>query len=230
MKTSSVRIAHVLALNVLALGCLFASAVPASAADYTVDKSHSTIGFKIKHMVSTVQGRFDDFSGTFSFDPAKPEDTKGEFVVKVASINTNDKKRDDHLRAPDFFNAKKYPEMTLKNIKLASDGGEHKYKMTGDLTLRGVTKPVTFDVDFSGTTKDPWGNTRAGFAATGKLNRKDFNIVWNQTLETGGLLLGEEVALDLQVEAIEGKPAEAAKERKALNKKQSQDKGNKKHE
>ncbi|MGK5083864.1 YceI family protein [Bdellovibrionota bacterium FG-1] len=194
--------------NIL-LGVFFAAffAVPASAADYTVDASHSSVGFSVRHLVSKVKGGFSDFDGTFKFDAKNPKAVEGKFVVKIASLSTNNQKRDEHLKGPDFFDAAKFPEMTLANLKLVQAGGKDKFKMTGDLTLHGVTKPVMFALEFNGTSPDPWGNTRAGFSATGQINRDDFGISWNKALDAGGLMLGKDVTIDLQVEAIEAKPA-----------------------
>jgi polyisoprenoid-binding protein YceI len=189
----------------------FAVASSVQAAEYKVDQSHSQVAFGVRHLVSKTKGMFKDFDGTFSFDPDKPTASTGKFVVKTASISTDNDKRDEHLRGADFFDVQKYPEMTVANVKVTPGKGKHKYKATGDLTLHGVTKSVTFDLEYTGTAKDPWGNTRAGFSAEGKINRKDFGIVWNKTLDAGGLMLGEEVAIELNIEAIQEKAAEAAK-------------------
>jgi polyisoprenoid-binding protein YceI len=184
-------------------------AAPAFAADYTVDASHSSVGFGIKHLVGKVKGEFTDKEGTFSFDPAKPTDATGKFTVKMASVSTNNAKRDEHLKSGDFFDVQKFPEMTLDKVKVKPGKGKDKYKLTGDLTLHGVTKPVSFDLEFTGLAKDPWGNMRAGFSAEGKINRKDFGIVWNKSLDAGGLMLGEDVSIELQIEATQNKPADA---------------------
>jgi polyisoprenoid-binding protein YceI len=209
----------------LSLALLFGAT--AHAAEYNVDPSHSHIGFTVSHMVSKVKGQFKDFSGSFSFDPKTASEATGKFVAKTDSISTDNEKRDAHLKSPDFFDAKKFPEVTLTNVKI-SPAGDNKYKMTGDLTLHGVTKPQTFDLEYNGTAKDPWGGTRAGFSAMGKLNRQDFGLNWNKALDNGGLLVGNEVAIELQVEAVEGKPADAKAEEKKADKKQSKKTGNKK--
>ena len=203
MKSNSGR----LLLTALASVVFVSSAF---AADYKVDPTHSRVGFTIKHLVGKVKGEFKAFEGTFKFDPASLGDASGKFTVKMDSINTNEPKRDGHLKSPDFFDVKKYPEMTLGKVAITQGSDKDKYKMTGDLTLHGVTKPVSFDVEYGGLAKDPWGNMRAGFSATGKINRKDFGIVWNKTLDAGGLMLGEDVSIDLEVEAIQA-PAVAAK-------------------
>jgi polyisoprenoid-binding protein YceI len=180
------------------------------AADYKIDPSHSHVGFGVKHMISRVKGQFTEFDGDFSFDPTKPTASTGKFVVKTASVSTENAKRDEHLKSGDFFDVKKFPEMTFDKIKIKPAKGKDRYKMTGELTLHGVTKPVSLDLEYTGTAKDPWGNTRVGFSADGKINRKDFGIVWNKTLDAGGMLLGDDVAIDLQVEAVQN-TAEAPK-------------------
>ena len=181
----------------------------AHAADYDVDPAHSSVGFNIKHMVGKVNGSFTDFSGNFSFDPKKVTEDKVDFSVKMASVNTQNEKRDKHLQSADFFEVEKYPTMTFKSKKVTAAGKE-KFKIVGDLTLHGVTREETFLVDFGGIIKDPWGNMRAGFSATTTLNRKNYGIIWNKTLDAGSLMLGEDVNVSLQVEAVQ-KAADAAK-------------------
>nr|PZN71926.1 MAG: polyisoprenoid-binding protein [Bacillota bacterium] len=167
---------------------------------WVVDNAHSLAEFSVRHMmIATVKGRFTEVEGRIEVDPADFTTASIEGSVKTASINTADSARDDHLRSADFFDAQNYPTLTFKSTKIerAGDG----YKMTGDLTIRGVTKPVTFDVEFAGTGRDPWGNERLGFSASGKINRKDFGLTWNAVLETGGVLVGEEVKIELHIEA-----------------------------
>jgi polyisoprenoid-binding protein YceI len=185
------------ALSLLALFIVSA----AQAADYDVDASHSNVDFKIRHMMSKVNGNFGKFSGTFSFDAKKPEAAKGTFTVEATSINTNNEKRDGHLKGEDFFNVGKFPTLTFSTTGFKKAGKA--FAMKGDLTLLGVTKPVTFNVEYLGAGKDPWGNSKAGFSATGKINRKDFGMVWNKALDAGGVLLGEEVEITLNIEAAE---------------------------
>ncbi len=175
---------------------------PSYAATYNVDLDHTSVSFKIKHLLSYVQGNFKDFKGTIDYDPEHPEAAKVEAVVKTESIDTNVKQRDTHLKSKDFFDVEKFPEMTFKSTKFTPEGKE-KGKLEGVLSLHGVEKPVTFDVDVHGVAKDPWGNVRAAFTATAKINRKDFGLAWNQALETGQLLVGEEVAITLEVEGIQ---------------------------
>lgn len=190
-----------------ALFLLFSGTVFAN--DYTVDKDHSHAGFKVRHIISKLPGEFKEFEGTFSFDPKKLDTAHGKFIIQTKSISTNNEKRDDHLRSPDFFDAAKYSDLTFESKKM-TPAGKNKYKLLGDLTIRGVTKPVTFQVEYMGTAKDPWGNNRAAFSATTKINRKDFGVNWNKTLDNGGLLVGDDVELELNVEAIE-KVAETKK-------------------
>lgn len=194
---------HILAVAVLILS----SSAALRAETYDIDASHSQVGFRIKHLVGKVPGRFTKFSGTIDFTPGKPETWKVDAKIDPASINTDHEKRDGHLRAPDFFDTAKYPEMSFKSTKVTAVKGETA-KLHGDLTMHGVTKPVVLDLELGGTTKDPWGNQKAGFSATGKVNRKDFGIVWNKTLDTGSLMLGEEVEVSIDVEAQVAKPSE----------------------
>lgn len=182
--------------------------VVASAKDYNVDRGHSAVMFEIRHLLTKARGQFKDFEGTFSFDEKALDKSKVDFTVKVASIDTNDTKRDDHLRAADFFDVEKFATMTFKSKALKA-AGKGKYKLSGDLSLHGVTKPVTFDLEYLGSDKDPWGNDRASFSAAAKINRKDYGLVWNKTLESGRLLVGEDVDVKLEVEGTAVKAAAA---------------------
>jgi len=168
--------------------------------NYAIDNAHSTASFKIKHLVSKVAGSFKDFSGTFTFDEKNPKSFKGSFSIKADSIFTNEAKRDEHLKSADFFDTAKFPTLTFVAKELKSVGGK-KYKLSGDFTMHGVTKAVTFDTEYLGAGKDPWGNDKVGFSATTRINRKDFGMVWNKVLDNGGILLGEEVEIDVQIEA-----------------------------
>ncbi len=172
------------------------------AKEYKVDSSHSSVSFMVRHLVSKVVGNFKEFDGSLSFDPKKPEDTKVNASVQTSSINTENKKRDDHLQSDDFFSAKKFPKLTFVSSKITPTE-KNKYQMVGDLTIRGVKKPVTFDVEYLGEAKDPWGGTRAGFTATTKINRKDFGMVWNKALDNGGVVLSDEVEINVNFEALE---------------------------
>jgi polyisoprenoid-binding protein YceI len=174
---------------------------PVFAANYAVDVDHTSVSFKIRHILSNVQGHFRQFEGTIAYEPGKPETWSAEGVIQAASIDTNVEPRDKHLRSADFFEVEKYPTISFKTVKVieASDAAA---KLEGLLTLHGVEKPVVLDVEIHGVAKDPWGNTRASFTVTTLLNRKDFGLTWNKTLETGQLLVGEEVKITLEVEGI----------------------------
>jgi polyisoprenoid-binding protein YceI len=180
-------------------------AVQAETARYDVDPDHSTIEFRVAHMViSKTTGHFKDYSGFIEMDPDAQAVKTIEATIKTTSVNTNHEKRDTHLRTADFFDAEKYPTMTYK-LKQYHKNGEH-YTAVGDLTLRDVTKEVTLTGTFNGITKDPWGNVRAGFNAEGKLNREDFGMVWNKALDSGGLVVGDDVYIKLDIECIKAKP------------------------
>jgi len=174
----------------------------ALAADYSIDPTHSSVSFTIRHLVSKVTGHFNDFEGAFTFDAKSPASAQANVSIKTASISTDNEKRDTHLKSPDFFDVKKYPAITFKAKTITADG-EGKYKLVGDVTMHGVTRAETFALEFGGTVKDPWGNNRAGFTATSKLNRKNYGIVWNKTLDNGGYMLGDDVDVTLQVEGVE---------------------------
>ncbi|HEX4924644.1 MAG TPA: YceI family protein [Bdellovibrionales bacterium] len=186
----------------------------AFAGKYVLDTAHGEVGFKIKHLgISTVRGKFNDFNGTFEWDEATGKLENLKATIKTASIDTNNDKRDDHLRSPDFFNAKKNPTITFTGKKVESANNKPT-KIIGDLTMNGITKEVALDVKYEGATKNPWGQDVVGFEATGKVNRKDFGLTWNKTLETGGLLVGEEVTIEIAGEANpEAKPAPPAKKK-----------------
>jgi polyisoprenoid-binding protein YceI len=172
-----------------------------SMATYTIDPAHSTADFKVRHlMVSNVRGEFSGVSGTVVFDDQNPQASKVEAKIDVNTIQTRDAQRDAHLKSADFFDAEKYPVITFVSKKVVKNGGgEH--KVTGDLTIHGVTKEVTLDVD--GPTpevKDPWGNQKIGASAQTRIHRKDFGLVWNMALETGGVMVGDEVQIHLDLE------------------------------
>ncbi|MFO0771142.1 MAG: YceI family protein [Nitrospiraceae bacterium] len=185
---------------------LFVGSMTAQAetARYDVDLDHSIVEFKVAHMVvSKTTGHFKDYTGFIEMDPEAGTVKALEATIKTASVNTNHEKRDAHLRDADFFEVTKYPTMTykMKSYKKTGDG----YTAVGDLTLHGVTKEITLVGNFNGVAKDPWGNIRAGFNAEGKINRKDFGMVWNRTLDTGGLVVGDEVLIKLDIECIKAK-------------------------
>jgi polyisoprenoid-binding protein YceI len=172
---------------------------------WSVDKGHSNVKFKVNHLVvSEVEGAFRAFTGTVKAKDDTFADLQAEFAVDVASINTDDEKRDGHLKSDDFFNAEKFPQMKFVS-KSWKKTGKNSYKLTGDLTIRDVTKTVTFDATFGGVVKDPWGNTKAGFKATTTINRFDYNLKWNTAIEGGGLVVGKDVTIGLNIELAKNK-------------------------
>jgi len=172
------------------------------AAEYEIDPSHSSVGFKVKHLaISSVPGKFAEFKGTFSFDPENVEASKADASITATSIDTGDKKRDDHLRGGDFLDTTAHPTISFKSSKVEKLS-DSEFKAHGDLSIHGVTKPVVLDVTFGGAVKDPWGKERAAFVATTKINRKDFGLTWSKVLETGGLVVGDDVAITLEVEGV----------------------------
>ena len=172
---------------------------------WKVDPVHSKVIFSVSHMViSEVSGRFNDFEATIVQTKDDLSDSKLIATIKTKSIDTDNEGRDKHLRSADFFDVEKYPEMTFTS-KSFEKTGKDTYKITGDLTMHGATKPVVLETKFNGTMNDPWGNTKAGFKAETKVNRKDFNIVWNKTLEVGGLLVGDEVEITINIEMAKEK-------------------------
>lgn len=175
---------------------------------YNVDKVHSEVAFRVRHFVSKVSGRFDDFSGTITIVPGKPAASSVEFTIKTASINTANTGRDNHLRSADFFDAEKNPEITFKSTKIAPVDSDT-FNVTGIFTMHGTAKELTIPVDFGGTVTDSRGTEKAGFSLTTKLNRKDYGIVWNQTLDSGSMVLGDEVEITVNIEANKRKPAPA---------------------
>ena len=162
---------------------------------WSFDKAHSKISFNVEHLViSEVTGQFGSFDGSVTASSEDFSDSDIEFSIDVASVDTDNDRRDGHLRSDDFFNAEKFPTITFKGKSLEKVDG-NKYKLTGDLTIRDVTKEVVLDVKYGGTVKDPYGNTKAGFKITGNINRFDYNLKWNAALESGGLVVGENVEI-----------------------------------
>ena len=169
---------------------------------WNIDSSHSGAQFTVRHMVvSKVRGAFERWSGTIDFDPNKPEASKVSVRIEAASIDTHDPQRDQHLRSADFFDVEKYPAITFESGRIESRGKD-RYLVSGELTIHGVTRPVELDAEYLGGGKDPWGNQRLGFFAKTSLNRKDFGLNWNQLLETGGVLVSEQVEIALDVQAV----------------------------
>lgn len=168
-----------------------------STTKWTIDKSHSDITFKVKHMmISTVSGHFTDFQATAKTDGDNFENATVEFSAKTDSVNTNNKDRDTHLKSDDFFNSEKFPEMKFVSKSMTGD------KVTGDLTIRDITKEVTLDVSFNGIAVDGYGQTKAGFEITGEINRKEFNLTWNAVTEAGSIVVSDKVKLALDVQFI----------------------------
>jgi polyisoprenoid-binding protein YceI len=167
---------------------------------WTIDAAHSEIGFSVKHMmISKVKGSFTSFDAEVE---ANEEDLNGaliDFKIDVASINTNNKDRDNHLRSADFFDAESHPHITFKANDIVKKDDE--YELTGDLTIKGITRPATFEVEYGGKGTNPWGVEVVAFSAEGKVNRKDFGLTWNQALETGGVMVGEDIKISLELEA-----------------------------
>lgn len=170
---------------------------------WKLDPAHSAAEFKVKHMmISNVKGSFSGLTGVLTEHQTDPTMSSVEASIDLATVNTGDAQRDGHLKSADFFDIEKYPAITFKSTEVKRNG-EGEYKVTGELTLHGVTRPVTFAVEGpSAPGKDPWGNTRIGLSATTKINRKDFGLAWNAALETGGVLVGEDVAITLDVQFI----------------------------
>jgi polyisoprenoid-binding protein YceI len=184
-----------LAALVLAAG---ASAAPAT---YTVDPGHSEVSFQVRHLVTKVRGTFGEFDGTVVKDDANPAASSVQFTVQVASIDTGIADRDNHLRSADFFDVAQHPTLTFKSTKVERVS-DSEWKVTGPLTIHGVTKEVTLPVTFDGELKDPWGNVKGGFSTATRLDRKDFGINWNKALDTGGVLLGDEVDVQINLEVL----------------------------
>ncbi|TGN18153.1 YceI family protein [Leptospira idonii] len=173
-----------------------------SAQSFQVDASHSSVGFKIKHLgIATVAGTFKEFDAKFGFDEKTNSLSIVDATIKTKSIHTNEEKRDSHLKGGDFFDVDKFPVITFKASKPVAVKKGAVVKVPGELTIKGVTKPVVLNVKYAGIAKDPWGNTKLGFEADTKIKRADFGLTWNKTLETGGLLVGEDVDIKIEGEA-----------------------------
>ena len=174
---------------------------------WQIDSAHSHIYFTARHMmISKVRGQFETFSGTVNFDEEHPENTSAVIEIDVNSINTKEEQRDGHLKSPDFFDVANFPTATFKSVKVVKeDDGEG--KLYGELTIRDITKELVLDVEYAGTAKSPWGATSAGFSATTSFNRKDFGLNWNQALETGGVLVGEKIKLEIELELVKQEAA-----------------------
>jgi polyisoprenoid-binding protein YceI len=176
---------------------------------YAIDKTHSEAVFQVRHLVTKVRGRFTDFEGVVRVDRERPEKSSVEFSIDAASVDTDVADRDTHLKSPDFFDVAKHPRITFVSTRIEPRGGD-RYNVTGTLTLHGVARELTLPVTFLGSARDPWGNERAGFELETKLDRKDYGMVFNAALDNGGLLLGDEVRITLNIEAIRQKLVQAA--------------------
>ena len=167
---------------------------------FTIDKSHSEVSFQVRHLITKVRGHFEDYAGTIEFNPENPTSSKVDFTIQTASIDTKEPQRDGHLKSDDFFAAETYPTITFHSTSIAAKGGDD-YDVTGNLTVRGVTKEVVLPVTHLGTAKDPWGNEKLAFEAETAINRKEFGLNWNAALEAGGFLVGDDVKVSLQIQA-----------------------------
>jgi polyisoprenoid-binding protein YceI len=168
---------------------------------WKLDPSHSTVEFSAKHMMfTTVKGRFASFDGTITLDGESPAAASVDVTMEAASIDTRNEQRDGHLKSPDFLDAANYPAVTFKSTKI--EGNKERFTLTGDLTIRGTTRPITLDVTFEGQGVDPWGGERRGFSASGKIDRREFGLTWNQALEAGGLLVSNEIKIQIDAQII----------------------------
>lgn len=173
-----------------------------TATTWTVDASHSEVGFAVKHlMISTVRGRFAGVSGTVAWTPGDFTSAVVDVTIDASSIDTREDKRDAHLRSADFFDVDAFPALTFTSRSVQAVSGDS-FQLVGDLTIKGITREVVLDVAFEGTQKDPWGNEKSGFTATTRINRKDFGLTWNAALETGGVLVGDDVKIGLDVQLL----------------------------
>ena len=178
--------------------------------NWNIDVAHSGINFSVRHMVvSKVRGHFGKFSGTLAIDDADLARSSVDVTIDASSIDTGVAQRDGHLRSPDFLDVERYPEIRFLSTRLHRLGADQ-YHLAGELTIRGVTRQVLLDVELGGRAKDPWGNERIGFSAKTSIDRKDYGLAWNQVLEAGGVLVGDRVDIELEVEAVRAAAAQAA--------------------
>ena len=167
---------------------------------FTIDKSHSEVSFQVRHLITKVRGHFDEYTGTIEFDAENPANSRVDFTIQTASIDTNEPQRDGHLKSDDFFAVDTFPTITFHSTRVAAKGGDD-YDVFGNLTVRGVTREVVLPVTHLGTAKDPWGNEKLAFEGETVINRKDFGLNWNAALEAGGFLVGDDVKVSLQIQA-----------------------------
>lgn len=180
-----------------------AQAVPATGTKtaWKLDPSHTIAEFSAKHlMITTVKGRITDIEGIIYTDEKDLQNSSVEAILKAVSLDTRTDQRDQHLRSADFLDVEKFPEIRFRSTRI--EGNKQSFKLTGDLTIRDVTRPITLNVEFEGQTKDPWGGERVGFSATGKIDRREFGLTWNQALEAGGVVVGNDIKISLEVEAV----------------------------
>ena len=168
---------------------------------WKLDPSHTSVEFSAKHlMITTVRGRITDIEGIIYTDEKDLKNSSVEATLKAVSLDTRTDQRDQHLRSADFLDVEKFPEIRFRSTRIQGD--KQSFKLTGDLTIRDVTKPITLDVEFEGETKDPWGGQRLGFSANGKIDRREFGLTWNQALEAGGVVVGNDIKINLEVQAV----------------------------
>jgi polyisoprenoid-binding protein YceI len=168
---------------------------------YAIDKAHSDVTFQVRHLLTKVRGRFSDFAGTVRFDEEQPEHSSVSLTIDATTVDTNNADRDRHLRSDDFFAAETYPTITFTSSHIVRTSRDT-YDVTGTLAIRGVAREITLPVTYLGTAQDPWGSSRAAFEAGITINRKDFGLSWNAALETGGVLVGDEVKISMSIQAI----------------------------
>ena len=185
-----------------------AAAASQGTTQWQIDPAHSAAHFSVRHlMISNVRGEFTKLTGTATTNPSDHTKSSLDVTIEAASINTREPQRDDHLRSADFFDVAKYPTLTFRSTRIEALSADH-FKVTGDLTIHGVTKTVALDVEGpTPAVKDPWGNLRTGASATTKINRKDFGLVWNGVTEAGGVMVGDEIKIELEVELVQKAPA-----------------------
>jgi len=192
------------------LAASLALAAPVQAAEtYQFDKAHTTVGFQVRHIYTNVSGKFTDFTGTIQVDRAKPESSTVDLTIQATSIDTSEPRRDQHLRSADFLDVANNPTITFKSTSIKANGKDS-WLVTGDFTMHGVTKSVVLPVTLLGEGKDPMGNEKMGLETGLTINRKDYGLTWNKALETGGVLVGEEVKIQIAIEANKAKPPQPA--------------------
>jgi polyisoprenoid-binding protein YceI len=170
---------------------------------WTIDPTHAEVGFSVRHMmIATVRGRFGGVTGTVTVDEQNPKNSKVDVTIDAHSIDTRQEMRDNHLRSPDFFDVEQFPNLHFVSKRIEGDPRNGEFRVVGDLTIRGATREVELKATLEGEGRDPWGNERAGFSASGKLNRSEFGLNWNQALETGGVIVSDEVKLSIDVEVV----------------------------